>query len=52
MTKPNREQELNVLYQVCIFLAHWKTNMATLVSDWPRHYRLLSAGVITEFDKT
>ena len=36
-----RKQELNVLYQVCVFPADWKTKMATLASDWLRHFQIL-----------
>ena len=33
--------DLNVLYQVCGFRADRKDKMATLASDWLRHFRLL-----------
>ena len=36
-TKLDREQVLNVLYQVCVFQADPKNNMAALASDWLRH---------------
>ena len=36
-----RKQDLNVLYQVCIFQADWKNKMATPASDWLRLFRLL-----------
>ena len=40
-TKLNRKQDLNVLYQVCVFGADWKNGMAALTSNWLRHFRLL-----------
>ena len=40
-TKLDRKQDLNVLYQVCVFGADQKNKMAALVSDWLRHFRLL-----------
>ena len=40
-TKLYRKQELNVLYQVCVFWADWKNKMAALASDWLRHFWLL-----------
>ena len=40
-TKLDRKQDLNVLYQVCVFWADWKNKMAALASDWLRHFRLL-----------
>ena len=48
-TKLDRKQDLNVLYQVCIFRADQKNKMATLASDWLRHFRLL---LWTEFNET
>ena len=35
--KLDRKQVLNVLYQVCVFWADPKNNMAALASDWLRH---------------
>ena len=35
--KLDRKQDLNVLYQVCVFQADRKTKMATMASDWWRH---------------
>ena len=35
--KLDRKQDLNVLYQVCVFQADRKTKMAVLASDWWRH---------------
>ena len=40
-TKLNRKQDLNVLYQVCVFRADRKNKMTALASDWLRHFRLL-----------
>ena len=40
-TNLGRKQDLNVLYQVCVFRADRKNKMAVLASDWPRHFRLL-----------
>ena len=31
-TKLDKKQDLNILYQVCVFLADWKNNMAVLAS--------------------
>ena len=39
-TKLDRKQDLNVLYQVCVFRADRKNKMAALASDWLRHFRL------------
>ena len=36
--KLDRKQDLNVLYQVCVFRADRKYKMATLASDWLRHF--------------
>ena len=36
--KLDREQDLNVLYQVCVFRADRKNKMAVLASDWLRHF--------------
>ena len=51
-TKLDRKQDLNVLYQVCVFRADRKNKMATLVSDWLRHFWLLLCNRWTEFNKT
>ena len=40
-TKLYRKQDLNVLYQVCVFRADQKNKMAALASDWLRHFRRL-----------
>ena len=39
--KHDRKQDLNVLYQVCVFWADRKNKMAALASDSLRHFRLL-----------
>ena len=52
-TKLDRKQDLNVLYQVCVFLwADQKNKMTTLASDWLRHFRLLLWNGWTEFYET
>ena len=51
-TKLDRKQDLNVLYQVCVFWADQKNKMAALASDWLRHFRLLLWNRWTEFNKT
>ena len=35
--KLDRKQDLNALYQVCVFRADRKIKMVALVSDWLRH---------------
>ena len=51
-TKLDRKQDLNVLYQVCVFRSDLKNKMAALASDWLRHFRLLLWNRLTEFNKT
>ena len=51
-TKLDRKQDLNVLYQVCVFRANRKNKMAALASDWLRHFRLLLWNRLTEFNET
>ena len=51
-TKLDRKQDLNVLYQVCVFRADRKTKMAALASDWLRHFWLLLWNRWTEFKET
>ena len=51
-TKLDRKQDLNVLYQVCVFGADRKNKMAALSSDWLRHFRLLLWNPWTEFNET
>ena len=50
--KLDRKQDLNVLYQVCIFRADRKNKMAAPASDWLRHFRLLLWNRWTEFNET
>ena len=50
--KLDRKQDLNVLYQVCVFLADRKNKMAALASDWLIHFRLLLWNHWTEFNET
>ena len=51
-SKLGRKQDLNVLYQVCVFWADQKNKMAALASDWLRHFRLLLWNHWTEFNET
>ena len=51
-TKLDRKQDLNVLYQVCVFRVDRKNKMAALASDWLRHFRLLLWNHWTEFNET
>ena len=51
-TKLDRKQDLNVLYQVCVFRADRKNKMAALASDWLRHFLLLLWNRWTEFNET
>ena len=51
-TKLDRKQDLSVLYQVCVFRADRKNKMATLASDWLRHFRLLLWNRWTEFNES
>ena len=52
-TKLDGKQDLNVLYQVCVFRTYPKKNkMATLASYWLRHFRLLLWNRWKEFNKT
>ena len=51
-TKLDRKQDVNVLYQVCVFRADRKNKMAALASDWLRHFRLLLWNRWTEFNET
>ena len=52
LTKLDRKQDLNALYQVCVFRADHKNKMAALASDWLRHFRLLLWNRWTEFNET
>ena len=51
-TKLDRKQDLNVLYQVCVFRADRKNKMASLGSDLLSHFRLLLWNRWTEFNET
>ena len=51
-TKLDRKQDLNALYQFCVFRADRKTKMAVLASDWLRHFQLLFWNCWTEFNET
>ena len=51
-TKLDRKQDLNALYQVCVFRADRKNKMAALASDWLRHFQLLLWNRWTEFNQT
>ena len=51
-TKLDREQDLNVLYQVCVFRADRKNKMAALAFDWLRHFWLLLWNHWMEFNET
>ena len=52
LTKLDRKQDLNILYQVCVFRSDRKNKMAALASDWLRHFQLLLWSRWTEFDET
>ena len=52
LTNLDRKQDLNLLYQVCVFRADRKNKMAALASDWLRHFRLLLWNRWTEFNET
>ena len=52
LTKLDRKQDRNVLYQVCVFRAYRKNKMAALASDWLRHFRLLLWNRSAEFNET
>ena len=49
--KFDRKQDLNALYQVCIFRADRKNKMAALPSDWLSHFWLLLWNRLTEFNE-
>ena len=51
-TKLDRKQDLNALYQICVFRANPENKMAALASDWLRHFRLLLWNRWTEFNET
>ena len=47
-----RKQDLNILFQVCVFRADRKNKMAALASDWLRHFQLLFWNRWTDFNET
>ena len=51
-TKHDRKQELNVLYQDCVFRANRKSKMAALASDWLRHFLLFHWNRSMEINET
>ena len=51
-TKFDRKQDLNILYQVCVFRVDGKNKMATPAFDWLRHFRLLCRNRWTEFNES
>ena len=51
-TKLGRKQDLDILYQVCVFRADLKNKVAALASDWLRHFRLLLWNRWMEFNET
>ena len=48
----DRKEDLNVLYQVCVFRADRKNKMAALASDWLRHFWLLLLNRWKELNET
>ena len=51
-TKLDRKEDLKALYQVCVFQADRKNQMAAPASDWLRHFWLLCRNRWKEFNKT
>ena len=51
-TKLDRKQDLNVLHQVCVFLADRKNKLAAVASDWLKHFWLLLWNHWREFNQT
>ena len=51
-TKLDRKQDLNTLYQVCVFRADRKNKMAALASDWLRNFLLILWNRWKEFNET
>ena len=49
LTKLDRKQVLNVLYQVCVFRADRKSKMAALASDWLKHFSTSSPQPLNGF---
>ena len=52
LTKLDRKQDLNALYQVCIFQVDWKNKMAAPAYDLLRHFQLFLWNRWIEFNKT
>ena len=53
-TKFDRKQDLNALYQVCVFWADRKNKMAALASDWLRYFHFSSETaewILTQLDR-
>ena len=50
--KLDRKQDINTLYQVCVFRANLKNKMGALASDWLSHFLLLLWNCGMEFNKT
>ena len=50
--KLDRKQDLNILYQVCVFRADRKNKMAAVASDWLRQFWLLLWNHWTEYNET
>ena len=51
-TKLERKQDLNVLYQVCVFRADRKNKLDALAVDWLTHFRLLLWNRWKKFNET
>ena len=51
-TKLDRKEDLNILYQVCVFRADQKNKMTPLASDWLRHFQVLLWNCWLEFKET
>ena len=52
-TKCDRKQDLNVLYQVCVFRVDQKNKMAAIASDWQRYFQTFSSETAErKFNKT
>ena len=50
-TKLGRKQDLNVLYQACVFRTDRKNKKDVSASDWLRNFRLLHWNRSTEFNE-
>ena len=49
LTKLDRKQVLIALYQICVFYANRKSKMATLASDWLKHFSTSSPQPLNGF---